>query len=153
MLNLRWLDVEPLEDEGLGAELYLRKRKNHEPLSVFISERDYQWLLAHEQEFRRTSSSLVSPSKNLHEKYRWGVGATFRAARAAAGLSDPDEKYGEVLDIHHIRHTWAIRLGDSGATLAQLMAADGWKTPAMAMRYMKTKRRESAEAALLLLGK
>ena len=72
------------------------------------------------------------------------------AAREAAGIDKPDEKYGETLTIHHIRHTWATALGDSGATLAQLMAAGGWKTATVAMRYMKRKETQSAEAARLL---
>ena len=68
------------------------------------------------------------------------------------GLDQSDEKYGEVPSIHHIRHTWATRLGDSGATLAQLMAAGGWRTAGMAMRYMRRKETQAAEAAALLVG-
>ena len=153
LLNLRWVDVEPVDQEGLGARLDLHDTKNREPRPLFISDKTYQLLLAHEQQYRRPSSALVFPPRNLDPKYRWKPDGDFVTARKQAGLAEPDEKYGENLTIHHIRHTWATRLGDSGATLAQLMSAGGWKTPAMAMRYMKRKETQAAEAALLLLGK
>ena len=68
-------------------------------------------------------------------------------------MDRPDEKHQEVLTLYHIRHTWATRLGANGATLAQLMAAGGWKTAQMAMRYMKPQEAQAAEAAVLLVGK
>ena len=151
LLSLRWVDVEPVDQKGLGAKLSLEDTKNREPRKVFISVNTYRLLQAYEQQFRRDVSPLVFPSRTRNGRYA-KISVLFREARAQAGLDQPDEKYGEVLSIHHIRHTWATRLGDSGATLAQLMSAGGWKTAEMAMRYMKTKESQSAEAAVLLMG-
>jgi integrase len=81
------------------------------------------------------------------------VATAHRRARKAAGLDQRDEGHGEVLSPHHIRHSWATRLGYSGTTLAQLMAAGGWKTASTATRYMKRKETQAQEAALLLVGK
>jgi hypothetical protein len=45
----------------------------------------------------------------------------------------------------------APHLGDPGGRLlAQLLAARGWKTASMAMRYMRTQESQSAELAVLL---
>ncbi len=55
--------------------------------------------------------------------------------------------------MHHIRHSRATRLGDSGASLAQLMSAGAWRTSTQAERYMKQKETQAAEAAVLLVGK
>lgn len=150
LLNLRWVDVEATDQKGLGAKLHLTDTKNREPRMVFISEDTYQLLQAHQQQYRIPSSALVFPARTTNGL--WGVDSCFRDVRRKAGLAEPDERYGEVLTIHHIRHTWATRLGDSGVSLAQLMAAAGWKTPGMAERYMKRKESQSAEAALLLFG-
>jgi len=151
LLTLRWVDVEPVDYEGLGASLSLRDTKNREPRKAFISDKTYQLLKAHEQEHKRSSSLLVFPSRNRNGLY--GVDAEFRDARRKAKLDQPDTKHGEMLTLHAIRHTWATRLGDNGASLAQLMAAAGWKTPGMAERYMHRKETQAAEAAILLLGK
>ncbi|MEQ8783434.1 MAG: site-specific integrase [Roseibium album] len=150
LLKLRWVDVEQIEHEGLGASLTIADTKNREDRTVYISKSTYQLLQAHEQQFRKPTSSLVFPSRTKHGRYN--VDVPFREARDKAKLSEPDERYGEVLTMHHIRHTWATRLGENGATLAQLMAAGGWRTAAMAMRYMKRKEIQSAEAAMLLVG-
>lgn len=151
LLRLRWVDVEPVEQEGLGAKLEIRDTKNHEDRTVFIDPDLYRLLQAHEQEYRIASSPLLFPSRTRNGTY--AVHLAFDAARKAAKLDKPDERHGEILSIHHIRHSWATRLGDSKASLAQLMAAGGWKTPGMAARYMKVKATQAAEAALLLAGK
>jgi integrase len=145
--KLRWSDVTELEHERLGASLWLRETKTGTDRTVFIAKDLYRLLQSHEQQHRREASDLVFPP--LHGDL-WSVGKPFREARKKAKLHTPDAKFGEVLNIHHIRHTWATRLGDSGATLAQLMAAGGWSTPQIAMRYMKRQEKQAAEAALLI---
>ncbi len=148
LLNLRWVDVEEVEHEALGAALWLRDTKTGEDRTVYIDKSTYELLRSHEQQFRRASSDLVFPSRTRGGTYK--IDGPFREARDKADLSMADPKYGEVLTIHHIRHSWATRLGDNGASLAQLMAAAGWKTPGMAARYMHRKQSQSAEAAVLL---
>jgi integrase len=150
LLKLRWVDVDPIEHDGLGAAISITDTKNHEDRTVYIDKATYALLKAHDQRYRKPSSLLVFPSRTKNGLYN--VNVPFREARAAAELDQPDERYGEVLTIHHIRHTWATRLGEKGATLAQLMAAGGWRTAAMAMRYMKRKEVQAAEAAMLLAG-
>lgn len=147
--NLRWVDVEPLSHAELGAALSIRDTKNREDRTVYVSLATYRLLQAHEQQYRRPQSPLVFPSRTRDGRY--AVDDPFRQARKEASLDAADERFGEVLSIHHIRHTWATRLGERGATLAQLMAAGGWRTAAMAMRYMKRKDVQSAEAAMLLV--
>jgi|TARA_B100002003_G_scaffold51277_1_gene46498 integrase len=149
LLRLRWLDVEPIEHDTLGARIEIRDTKNDEDRDVFITDSLYKLLQAHEQQFRKPSSDLVFPSRVKRGRYQ--VNGPFQEARLAAGL-EVDEKHGETLTIHHIRHTWATRLGERGASLAQLMAAGGWRTPGMVARYMKSKAAQSAEAAVLLSG-
>jgi len=151
LTNLRWVDVHKASGRKLGASLSIEDSKNHENRKVFIGKDTYALLQAHEQQYRRPSSVLVFPSRTREGRYN--VDPPFREARAKAKLDQPDERYGEVLSIHHIRHTWATRLGASGATLAQLMSAGGWKTASMAMRYMKLQETQAAEAAVLLAGK
>jgi integrase len=151
VLRLRWVDVEPVkiaDHPDLAARIELRDTKSGEDRVVFISRALFKRLKAHEREYRRPTSPLVFPSRTRNGRYN--ADGPFRVARTAAKLDQPDEKYGEVLNIHHIRHTWATRLGDRGASLAQIMSAGGWKTAQMAMRYMKRKESQAMEAASLL---
>jgi len=148
LLRLRWVDLEAIQHKQLGARIELRDTKNREDRAVFISRDLYHLLEAHEQRYRKSSSPLVFPARTRSGLYN--VSAPFGEARKAAKLDSPDERYGEILSIHHIRHSWATRLGDQGATLAQLMSAGGWKTAQMAMRYMKRKESQAMEAAALL---
>jgi integrase len=87
------------------CKLDILDTKNREDRSVFIARDLYQLLQAHEQEYRRASSLLVFPSRTRAGLY--AVAGPFRGAREAAGLDGPDEKWGEVLNMHHIRHSWA----------------------------------------------
>ena len=148
--RLRWVDIEPFEHKTLSARVEIRDTKNREDRAVFLSKATHALLQQHEAKFRKPTSPLVFPSRTRAGEYAPDV--PFREARTKAGLDAPDEKFGEVLSIHHIRHTWATRLGDSGASLAQLMAAGGWKTAGMAMRYMRRKEAQAAEAAALLVN-
>ena len=149
--RLRWVDIEPIEHATLGARIEIRDTKNHEDRIVFI-DRDLSALLkAHEQRYRRSSSALLFPAR-IHTAL-WSVDPVFSEARRVAKLHEPDARYGEILGLHHIRHSWASRLGDRGASLAQLMSSGGWKTPGMVSRYMKRTESQSIEAATLLVSK
>jgi hypothetical protein len=110
LLKLRWVDIDPIEHDGLGAAISITDTKNHEDRTVYIDKATYALLKAHEQRYRKPSSLLVFPSRTKNGLYN--VNVPFREARAAAELDQPDERYGEVLTIHHIRHTWATRLGE-----------------------------------------
>jgi integrase len=149
--RLRWVDVEAVRIDDhpeLGARIELRDTKSGEDRVVFVSRALFKQLKAHERKHRHPTSPLVFPSRTRNGRYN--PDGPFRVARTRAKLDEPDEKYGEVLNIHHIRHTWATRLGDRGASLAQIMSAGGWKTAQMAMRYMKRKESQATEAASLL---
>ena len=148
--DLRWVDIEHIEHKTLGAAIDVLDSKNHDDRRVFVSRSCAAFLRAHEQKHGSPSSPLVFPSRTRLGRYT--VDGPFRKARTAAGLDDPDEKYGETLTVHHIRHTWATKLGERGASLAQLMAAGGWRTAQMAMRYMKRKDAQAMEAAVMLAG-
>ena len=150
LLGLRWVDVTFTPDGDLGAEIDILYAKNHEDRRVYASQDCAQRLRAHAQEYRRSDSPLIFPSRTRNG--RFSVDTPFRRVRAEAGLDKPDEKFNEVLTVHHIRHTWATRLGERGVTLAMLMSAGGWKTAGMAMRYMRRTDALSREAAKLLSG-
>jgi integrase len=66
----------------------------------------------------------------------------WRYWRAQAGLSD--------LRFHDLRHCWACRLLDSGATLAQLMILGGWKSAIMVRRYAARAQRHGSDAVELM---
>lgn len=52
----------------------------------------------------------------------------------------------EDLRFHDLRHSWACRLLDSGATLPQLMILGGWKTASMVRRYASRSQRHGSDA-------
>jgi integrase len=58
--------------------------------------------------------------------------------RRKAGVED--------LRFHDLRHSWACRLLDSGANLAQLMILGGWKTANMVRRYAARAQRHGSDA-------
>lgn len=149
--RLRWLDVEPIEHDRLGARIEVRDTKNHEDRIVFIDKDLCRLLEAHRQRFAKPTSLLVFPAR-IHTAV-WSVDPAFSEARRAAKLHEPDARYGEVLGLHHVRHSWASRLGDRGASLAQMMSSGGWKTPGMVSRYMRRTESQSMEAATLLVPK
>ncbi len=157
LLNLHWADITPSDEAGLGLILEIRNTKNNVDRYVYTSEAVVPFYDAHSQRYKTDLTDFVFPGrvvlvdgqhyiKSVHK-----IDEPFKQARKAAGLNHFDARYNERLTIHHIRHTWATRLGDKGASLAQLMAAGGWETQEMPMRYMKLQERQSAEAALLLL--
>ena len=150
LLGLRWVDVTFTPDGDLGAEIDILDAKNHEDRRVYASQDCAQRLRLHAREYRRSDSPLIFPSRTRNG--RFSVDTPFRRVRTEAGLDKPDEKFNEVLTVHHIRHTWATRLGERGVTLAMLMSAGGWKTAGMAMRYMRRTDALSREAAKLLTG-
>ncbi len=148
LLKLRWCDVTWLDDEILGADLELLDTKNSSDREVSISKDAANLLRAHQQQY---GGEVVFPPQKHGVTLK--MHRPFSRALKKAGLQEPDPKHGEVLTLHHIRHTWATRLGASGASLAQLMAAGGWSTPGMVARYMKRQKEQAREAALLLMGK
>jgi integrase len=62
----------------------------------------------------------------------------WRYWRAKAGVED--------VRFHDLRHSWACRLLDSGATLPQLMILGGWKTASMVRRYASRSQRHGSDA-------
>jgi integrase len=58
--------------------------------------------------------------------------------RNKAGLAD--------VRFHDLRHSWACRLLDSGATLPQIMILGGWKTANMVRRYASRAQRHGSDA-------
>jgi len=102
LLALRWADVSLVDDrEGIAACVYIRDPKNRQPRTVFLRPTIYRLLLAHEQEYRRSSDPKVFPSRLSSTLY--SADAPFQDARATAGLDGPDDRYGENLTIHAIR--------------------------------------------------
>jgi integrase len=61
--RLRWVDVDPIEHEQLGARLELRDTKNHEDRAVFVSKDLYRLLQAHEQEYAYRHRRWLFPSR------------------------------------------------------------------------------------------
>jgi len=142
-LQLRWVDVD--EDDGL-VSLHFTETKNGSDRTVYTADKDLkQRLDAHRRAWG--NHVLVFPPDRGDE---WSPGKPFREARAKAKLNQPDQKHGEVLSMHHVRHTWATSLGAKGATLQQLMAAGGWKTQSQPLRYMKVQEQQAKEAARLM---
>jgi integrase len=62
----------------------------------------------------------------------------WRYWRRKAGIED--------VRFHDLRHSWACRLLDSGATLPQLMILGGWKTANMVRRYASRSQRHGSDA-------
>jgi len=89
-----------------------------------------------QMKLRRDGCPWVFPSPLDDEKPAWFDGA-FRSARTAAKLDKPDAR-GEVLTIHHLRHSAATEAGRGGATSFEVQALTGHKTLAMVQRYTKT---------------
>jgi integrase len=144
-LRLRWVDVG--EDDGL-LSLYFDETKNGSSRTVFTADKDLKNRLKQHRLLWGNHSLVFPPAYGE----LWSAGKPYREARIKAKLDQPDEKYGERLSMHHIRHTWATELGKRGATLQQLMAAGGWKTQSQPLRYMKVQEAQAKEAARLMMG-
>jgi integrase len=78
-----------------------------------------------------------------------GFGNWFRDRCDEAGLPRKDPQTGKPrCTPHGLRKSAAIRFADRGATVMQLMAWLGWKTPGEAIRYVEAAdRRRAAKAA------
>lgn len=76
---------------------------------------------------------FAGPSDAPEVRPRFPQGA-WRYAVERAGVED--------LRFHDLRHSWACRLLDAGATLAQLMIQGGWRSPVMVARYARRAQRE-----------
>ena len=165
VLSLTWDDIEPVfGDDRIGHSLYIDETKNGVNRTVFLSHEITPYLEQHKKAYQNLFvTPLVFPGRvSWTSKQRSGGSGTafvkspvqiksqFDKARLLAGLDAPDARHGEVLTIHHIRHTWATRLGAAGATLTQLMSAGGWKTATQVTRYMKLQEQQAREATHLL---
>lgn len=78
-----------------------------------------------------------------------GFGMWFRSRCDEAGLPRKDTETGRPrCTPHGLRKSAATRFADRGATVTQLMAWFGWKTPEEAIRYVEAAdRRKAAKAA------
>jgi integrase len=85
---------------------------------------------------RRKGCPWVFPSRVTDNAPPWFHSA-FRVARKAAKLTRPDAR-GEVLTIHHLRHSAATEAGRGGASAFEVQAMTGHRTLAMVQRYTKT---------------
>ena len=165
LLRLTWDDIEAVfADDKIGHSVYIAESKNGKSRTVFLSHKITPYLRQHKQAYEnRSITPLIFPGKVYYtKKTRLGGGGTafvkgplqikyqFDKARMLADLDKPDTRHNEVLTIHHIRHTWATRLGAAGATLTQLMSAGGWKTATQVTRYMKLQEQQAREATHLL---
>ncbi len=151
-LSLRWVDVGSDTIIVDGGELnavsfYFAETKNGTARTTFSADEELMSLLG-EHRKKWGNHKLVFPPAHGDE---WSAGKPFREARQKAKLDKTDEKHGEALSMHHIRHTWATNLGKKGATLQQLMAAGGWKTQSQPLRYMKVQEEQAKEAAGLMV--
>jgi len=71
----------------------------------------------------------------------------------ASGLDEPDVTQQEKITLHHFRHSFASRLAEAGASLAQIMAGGGWSSISSAERYLHIQEKTVAEATTLLMSK
>lgn len=85
---------------------------------------------------RRDGCPWVFPSRVTNDAPPW-FNTAFRHARTRAKLDQPDAR-GEVLTIHHLRHSAATEAGRGGASAFEVQAMTGHKTLAMVQRYTKT---------------
>lgn len=85
---------------------------------------------------RRDGCPWVFPSRVTDDSPPW-FNAPFAAARKQARLDKPDAR-GEVLTIHHLRHSAATEAGRGGASAFEVQAMTGHRTLAMVQRYTKT---------------
>ena len=156
LLKLTWNRVTWIDDHkvvGAKIDFTPRTTKTSTQRASFIDKQPALVHRAHEPEIRRTDSRRVFPArKGKAPDGTWSVDKPFAVARKAAGLDGIDEEYGERLSLHHFRHSYATRLADAGASLVQIMAGGGWKTFAMAQRYVKVQEKHAMEAAMHLLG-
>ncbi len=92
--------------------------------------------LRSQAKLRRDGCPWVFPSRVTDDAPPWFHSA-FRNARTLAKLAKPDAR-GEVLTIHHLRHSAATEAGRGGASAFEIMAMTGHRTLAMVQRYTKT---------------
>ena len=93
----------------------------------------------------RDGSPFVFPSRITDDAPPWFHKA-FAEARKRAKLDRPDAR-GEVLTIHHLRHSAATEAGKGGASAFEVQALTGHRTLQMVQRYTKTDE-QNALAAL-----
>jgi len=89
-----------------------------------------------QEKLRRDRCPWVFPSRVTDDAPPW-FNAPFAKARTKAKLAKPDA-HGEVLTIHHLRHSAATEAGRGGASAFEVQAMTGHRTLAMVQRYTKT---------------
>jgi integrase len=84
---------------------------------------------------KRDGSPWVFPSRVTDDAPPWFHNA-FKDTRTRAKLDKPDAR-GEVLTMHHLRHSAATEAGRGGASVFEVQAMTGHRTLAMVQRYTK----------------
>jgi len=113
LLSLKWSEVDLAE-----RRLSFLKTKNGLPRSLPLPDAAVE-VLREMRDVRHLDGSVFGPDR--FPEHEW------RRARQAAGL--------EGLRFHDLRHTYATRLAEAGATLSELRHALGHKTLAMLVKY------------------
>lgn len=105
---------------------------------------DAQAAMRSQAKLRRDGCPFVFPSRLTDEAPPW-FNAPFARARKAAKLDMPDAR-GEILTIHHLRHSAATEAGRGGASAFEVQAMTGHRSLAMVQRYTKTDQRNALAA-------
>ena len=127
----KWIDRNPVDDvdrfpEGKARERVIRPEE----------------LQAHRKAFEKDQHPWVFPGRSMYKPAQFAP--YFAAARDKAGIR-PDRR-SEQLVMHSLRHSAASEMGDGGATMIEIMAAGGWKSPSMVRRYVKDSTRQAVAA-------
>jgi len=118
--NLRWPDI----DLSTGRTV-IHQTKNGQRRATFISGKTLELVKQHTK-VRNLKTDLLFPSPNKTDSPLSFVTA-WNTVVTNAGLKD--------FKFHDLRHEFATRLAEEGASLAQLGEALGHKTLAMVKRY------------------
>ena len=106
-------------------------------------------VVARRQRYAKESSAGAFPARVRGGV--WSVQNAFVKARKAANLSGADTKFGEVLSIRHIRHTFATRLGDRKTPVRKTFSPflpDGVSSESMLRTTYSGRRIDEAKEAL-----
>ena len=136
--KLTFSNIKFLHDDDFGAQvIFLGKTtKNRDEKVTFISKELAQIV--------RRFKIATNEDRIFVSRYY----EPFADAKRLAGLDEPDERYGETITFHHLRHSFATHLAASGAAFKELKDAGGWKTGKMVDRYLHPTE-ESVRSALL----
>ena len=139
LLKLEYQNIIFLEDDDFGAQIIFKGEttKNSEEKVSFIS---------------KDLANLINDIKkktNNHKLFLFKAPyKEWATVKRMANLDGKDARYDEPITFHHLRHSWATRLGSAGANLKELKDAAGWKSSSQADRYVHSTE-ESVRSALL----